>query len=1750
MSNKSLTQLQQEFKDQKYEQALKLSKQIIENEPQNRPTAIIFEINSLIKLSDYKSALTSAVSSEQILIKEAADDKFTFQLYNAAIEASNLALEIGNQKDKKEALEHKIQYTKKLLNFLERKERYDKFQEKLQELVNILTPEDRYSEIEQIYVQVLENPKFSDEFRHQCGIGVFTMSQFHKPKLVLTIDLFNKIKTLNPESPGNQVLSQQLLKDFDKQIDLDTKKQGFSPKDFLKTCKDFNELASAIFMNMNLSDDSVTQNLLAKQLSLFYKFVMISINLYNVCSPDYQKLIEKLRELSQSSAFTFYYESQEDTSLKLPSLIQGLLQLDDNLNSLYLKNANFDNKSEEWQLKELSNLRKIVDQNFSPIGELMITKNLDLDNAYLVLNQGLSLIKNNLDLGFAQQYDFTKIINKLENLQQNSINQDIQQQKRYDFSNLINENLIKLKYQYYLSIDDWKAAKQILDEIDQSGDNKVHPDWIKSQRAWLSYSSLDELENEEDKLQIIKGQIVLLKEALQINPKNIEAQIRLGTMYFNYEKQLGLNAKSDQIQWIQALKQDPQNGEIYLCLGIYFYAKENDMNKAMKSLMKAIELRADLEDAQFLLFLILVELGKTDEAFANLAKFQKISPYSVVPQFYLGLNSQNHGQYQKATEYFQRAIRNHQYQQSIVKREKSSYPTIKDCSILTRYSNPLQNQLNREISLVSKNDLIFWIHLADCHLKQDKAETGYKCITKLHKDLKPILENHKKINILEDAQIINNEQNQKLKEILKPIVDSLILPEAFNANYQLISTIFNEDLVDTFQHDLQFILLVTSQAFYKFENYHNALKIVSLALDNINTYTQGTQQEILVNILENLNKLIDIKARGQLDSQGILKQKCLKCLVGIFKLIDEYDLTNDIRLINVKVDSLKILSELLNEKEYLIKAIDLLQNSLTDNNQINQSNAYTWNAKLNLAKLYHSLLINFSDDSQYENKIQLIRELLRSQTLNSQYWTYYGIFDQNALNNLFALLLRGNYYKKAIEVMNKLKGIQPLNPVLMAIQIIFKARLVLSKESITTNNHDARIQQLQQTISLGQMYIEIEKERSDIADKERNPKLDIYGYFSDQIQHLILLMQYEVEDAQLNYYDFIDVLDRQIQQTHQYESLIKCIKAKSQIITQGKSTVQKLKDICEQCLSQNDSLNGQLDKIRLIFKEFENEDTDNLLTQHSQTVLNLLQSPSNQVATRLILLNLRMIKSQINPKINLIEDENEEQLDHALSKVEHKIAAQLLISVFQQAFNMNPSNIIALQDKFYLFDWYKIELEGHLLQRPEYGKIFKLYLFNQSEMHRDIFIKEYKRLQLAQFTQIKDLIARIKVKSEINMSNQVEIMNKPTSLKGYNKLIWHQFKTGDLELITKVIELTNNKIKVGIINEISENDKLLFDDYQTLALVLQQGSLSIPKQFQSFNENLRTIINLFLSSIDQAKQSQDDKSAAIKKLIKDIIIVLINSPDQLIEEELAIIYENLQTLLLNRGYLQTFNDFGTEFLSSLKEQQNGSIHPLFQNEINLQFSLNMSNNYLNLKKLGQANAMKKQVNESFQINKSMNNDSKNMLEALMKLKAKQPLEAIKQLDLVESLGIYYEKEFLTAQALYDSKVIYIYTVIFIQQYKNYYLQCKTLVSTLKEEISLLGQDNPNSAELIIDSRRFNFFLGYAYYLKAQAESTFMQARCQGIRLEDDFDEEDEKVMDVDYLHDKAKNSFEKCKWILQDYEEIIAFVDKELEQFE
>lgn len=91
--------------------------------------------------------------------------------------------------------------------------------------------------------------------------------------------------------------------------------------------------------------------------------------------------------------------------------------------------------------------------------------------------------------------------------------------------NMVNQELPLMMYNFKLGNEGLKGARDYLEELEGGLGAKsgIKEEWIKSQKAWLIYSFIDEIEPvKSQQAKLIEGVYVLLKDALALNSQNVE----------------------------------------------------------------------------------------------------------------------------------------------------------------------------------------------------------------------------------------------------------------------------------------------------------------------------------------------------------------------------------------------------------------------------------------------------------------------------------------------------------------------------------------------------------------------------------------------------------------------------------------------------------------------------------------------------------------------------------------------------------------------------------------------------------------------------------------------------------------------------------------------------------------------------------------------------------------------------------------------------------------------------------------------------------------------------------------------------------------------------------------------------------------------------------------------------------------------------------------------------------------------------
>ena len=136
---------------------------------------------------------------------------------------------------------------------------------------------DRYLDLENLLLRLFGNHKLPSERRHSSIIAIFNFPSFYKPKVKLNQALLNEIVALNPASPENSSLIIVILKAFDKRpkFAFYENKLNELPQ-YMEEVKEFLSLASPYFYGKNVSDEKVAEVLVKSELSLLFKYLVLS----------------------------------------------------------------------------------------------------------------------------------------------------------------------------------------------------------------------------------------------------------------------------------------------------------------------------------------------------------------------------------------------------------------------------------------------------------------------------------------------------------------------------------------------------------------------------------------------------------------------------------------------------------------------------------------------------------------------------------------------------------------------------------------------------------------------------------------------------------------------------------------------------------------------------------------------------------------------------------------------------------------------------------------------------------------------------------------------------------------------------------------------------------------------------------------------------------------------------------------------------------------------------------------------------------------------------------------------------------------------------------------------------------------------------------------------------------------------------------------------------------------------------------
>lgn len=139
------------------------------------------------------------------------------------------------------------------------------------------------------------------------------------------------------------------------------------------------------------------------------------------------------------------------------------------------------------------------------------------------------------------------------------------------------------------------------------------------------------------------------------------------------------------------------------------------------------------------------------------------------------------------------------------------------------------------------------------------------------------------------------------------------------------------------------------------------------------------------------------------------------------------------------------------------------------------------------------------------------------------------------MNNIVCLHLRQGNYRPALKVLNHLRDIESLNALVVAVMVLLHARVALESDQLTPKE---RKRYLEEAISIGELFLELEQEKLDQAEIkineqkiERDPRVDIHQFLSTQMYYLVTMMQHEIGDSGLQIIEIKEVMEERLKQT-------------------------------------------------------------------------------------------------------------------------------------------------------------------------------------------------------------------------------------------------------------------------------------------------------------------------------------------------------------------------------------------------------------------------------------------------------------------------------------------------------------------------------------------------------------------------------------------------------------------------------------------
>ena len=195
------------------------------------------------------------------------------------------------------------------------------------------------------------------------------------------------------------------------------------------------------------------------------------------------------------------------------------------------------------------------------------------------------------------------------------------------------------------------------------------------------------------------------------------------------------SSKSESVRWLQALKLDQSNPQLFYCIGLHTYLFKGDQDKALKCFEKALVCDPSFTEAFYLLCVILTNKGQIPVE--RISEFQKNYNRTLPFTYFLkGINCYETESYVQAIENFQNTAKFQELKSSEQKPlMKPNYPNLDDSVMRSNKECSLNFKTKFGTFGLHSLTVTNWKYLTMCFYKINRHGAALKSLHKTFKEL-------------------------------------------------------------------------------------------------------------------------------------------------------------------------------------------------------------------------------------------------------------------------------------------------------------------------------------------------------------------------------------------------------------------------------------------------------------------------------------------------------------------------------------------------------------------------------------------------------------------------------------------------------------------------------------------------------------------------------------------------------------------------------------------------------------------------------------------------------------------------------------------------------------------------------------------------------------------------------------------------------------------------------------------------------